>query len=209
MIKARKDGNERPEADSAPDLSRLADASAKLFAGQAAAMAVMTVYGIRMTSELASMMLGALRGPAGDGGDHAAVPEPVEPEPAPKVVPLRPHVQPAAEQAAKAEPQADKSVAGKADARVMKKAPRAKAAARKRPVAKDTASTAADDLKKISGIGPRLEQVLNERGVTRYAHLAGLGEAALKKLDGELGLDGRIIRDDWAGQAKALAGGPG
>ena len=66
-----------------------------------------------------------------------------------------------------------------------------------------------DDLKKISGIGPRLEQELNDRGIIRYSDIAGLGKAAVKKLDTELGLEGRITRDDWAGQAKALSGGKG
>lgn len=207
MVEARKDGNERPEADSAPDLSRLADASARLFAEQAAAMAVMTVYGIRAASEMTSMMLGALRGPAGCG--DAAVPEPIEPEPSAKIVPLRPQVSPAAEPVAKVKPKTAKPAAGNREERVTKKAPRARATTRKAAVSDIPASAATDDLKKISGIGPRLEQVLNERGITRYSHLAGLGKAALRKLDGELGLEGRITRDDWAGQAKALSGGLG
>ena len=66
-----------------------------------------------------------------------------------------------------------------------------------------------DDLKKISGIGPRLEQELNARGITRYGDIAALTKAAVRKLDGELGLEGRIVRDDWASQAQALSGGKG
>jgi len=66
-----------------------------------------------------------------------------------------------------------------------------------------------DDLKKISGIGPRLEQELNARGIRHYADIAMLTKARVKKLDSELGLEGRIAKDDWASQAKALSGGKG
>ena len=57
--------------------------------------------------------------------------------------------------------------------------------------------------------GPRLEQELNARGIVSYAGIAALTRAAVKKIDGELGLEGRVLRDDWAGQAKALSGGEG
>ena len=69
------------------------------------------------------------------------------------------------------------------------------------------ASGKADDLKKIDGIGPKVEQVLKGRGITRYRDLADMDEKALSALDKELGLDGRAQRDDWAGQARLLAGG--
>lgn len=65
----------------------------------------------------------------------------------------------------------------------------------------------ADDLKKIEGIGPKLEQVLNARGIRRFADLAALDAAELEALDAAIGLDGRAIRDDWAGQARKLARG--
>lgn len=69
------------------------------------------------------------------------------------------------------------------------------------------ASGKADDLKKIDGIGPKVEQVLKGRGITRFQELAEMDEKALVALDKELGLDGRVLRDDWAGQARRLAGG--
>ncbi|PLK70743.1 5' DNA nuclease [Rhizobium sp. TH135] len=69
------------------------------------------------------------------------------------------------------------------------------------------ASGKADDLKKIDGIGPKVEQVLKGRGITRYQDLVAMDEAALVALDKELGFDGRVLRDDWAGQARRLAGG--
>ncbi|RKE85197.1 5' DNA nuclease [Rhizobium sp. AG855] len=69
------------------------------------------------------------------------------------------------------------------------------------------ASGKADDLKKIDGIGPKVEQMLKGRGITRFQALADMDEKALSALDTELGLDGRVLRDDWAGQARRLAGG--
>lgn len=64
----------------------------------------------------------------------------------------------------------------------------------------------ADDLKRISGIGPKLEQVLNAKGIRRFADVAAWSEADVARLDDELGFGGRIKRDDWVGQAKALKG---
>ena len=65
---------------------------------------------------------------------------------------------------------------------------------------------AADDLKRISGIGPKLEQVLNAKGIRGFADIAGWSEADIVRFDDELGFGGRIKRDDWVGQAKALKG---
>jgi NADH-quinone oxidoreductase subunit E len=65
----------------------------------------------------------------------------------------------------------------------------------------------ADDLKRIDGIGPKLERMLKGRGITRIQQIAELEPEALAALDTELGLDGRTERDDWTGQAKRLAGG--
>ncbi len=65
----------------------------------------------------------------------------------------------------------------------------------------------ADDLKKIDGVGPKVEQVLKGRGISRFQDLTAMDEKALSALDKDLGLDGRVLRDDWAGQARRLAGG--
>jgi NADH-quinone oxidoreductase subunit E len=67
----------------------------------------------------------------------------------------------------------------------------------------------ADDLKLISGIGPKLEQILVRNGVTTFAQIAALSSDAVVKLDAELNLNGRILRDDWMGQAAKLAGNVG
>jgi NADH-quinone oxidoreductase subunit E len=61
-----------------------------------------------------------------------------------------------------------------------------------------------DDLKLISGIGPKLEQVLNGMGVWTFAQVAAWGPAEIAWVDDSLGFKGRIGRDDWIGQAAGL-----
>jgi NADH-quinone oxidoreductase subunit E len=211
MVKAGKQDDERVVAEEAAALSSLADASAKLFAEQAAAMAVFTAYGVGFATQMAGMMLGTLRGPA-DAVEMTEAQAKANRDS--KVVHLRP-VQSASamvpSQAPVAERPTTKARAGKPV--VTKKSvaePMAKTLAPKPAKAgKKSVPISGDDLKKIPGIGPRLEKVLNDRGIVGYGDIAGLSKAALKKLDVELGLDGRVIRDDWAGQAKALSGGKG
>lgn len=65
----------------------------------------------------------------------------------------------------------------------------------------------ADDLKLISGVGPALEKKLNALGVTQYAQVAAFKKADITKVDDALSFKGRIERDDWLAQAKALAKG--
>jgi NADH-quinone oxidoreductase subunit E len=64
-----------------------------------------------------------------------------------------------------------------------------------------------DDLKAISGIGPKLEQVLNGLGIWTYGQIAGWTAEEVAWADDYLGFKGRIGRDDWIGQAGTLAGG--
>ena len=61
-----------------------------------------------------------------------------------------------------------------------------------------------DDLKAISGIGPKLEVLLNGMGVVRIEDIAAWTDKEVEHFDRELGLDGRIAKDDWIAQAKAL-----
>lgn len=71
--------------------------------------------------------------------------------------------------------------------------------------AAEKASKVVDDLKKINGIGPKLEKVLNGLGVTSYAEVAALETDTIASLEGKLGLEGRIGRDGWIEQASTLA----
>jgi NADH-quinone oxidoreductase subunit E len=62
-----------------------------------------------------------------------------------------------------------------------------------------------DDLKAISGIGPKLEKVLNDLGVWTYAQIAGWGAEEIAWVDDYLSFSGRIGRDKWIEQAGKLA----
>jgi large subunit ribosomal protein L21 len=65
----------------------------------------------------------------------------------------------------------------------------------------------ADDLKKITGIGPAFEKKLNAAGIFHYWQIGGLKKAQIADLEAELNMSGRVERDDWVKQAKALAKG--
>ncbi len=64
-----------------------------------------------------------------------------------------------------------------------------------------------DDLKLISGVGPVLEGKLHALGITTYAQVAKFKKADIVKVDEVLNFKGRIERDEWIKQAKALAKG--
>ncbi|MBN8996950.1 MAG: 30S ribosomal protein S2 [Rhizobiales bacterium] len=64
-----------------------------------------------------------------------------------------------------------------------------------------------DDLKKITGVGPVLEQKLRDLGITRYDQIAGFSGEDVENIDKTLNIKGRVQKDDWVGQAKALAAG--
>jgi NADH-quinone oxidoreductase subunit E len=63
---------------------------------------------------------------------------------------------------------------------------------------------APDDLKLISGIGPKLETVLNGLGVWTHGQVAAWSKEEIAWLDDYLGFRGRIGRDNWIEQAAAL-----
>ena len=84
---------------------------------------------------------------------------------------------------------------------------RIQAIANQRKVAVMTARTEGekDDLQMINGIGPALEGKLNAAGFCAYRQIANLTDADVNRLEAEvIHLRGRIHRDDWIGQAKAL-----
>jgi NADH-quinone oxidoreductase subunit E len=65
----------------------------------------------------------------------------------------------------------------------------------------------ADDLKLISGVGPKLEQTLNKLGFWHFSQIGKWTKKDIVIVDDELSFKGRIERDDWVRQAKALAKG--
>ncbi|WP_075996425.1 NADH-quinone oxidoreductase subunit NuoE [Salaquimonas pukyongi] len=65
----------------------------------------------------------------------------------------------------------------------------------------------ADDLKMIAGVGPKLEKTLNKLGFWHFAQIAKWTKKDIAIVDDELSFKGRIERDEWVKQAKALARG--
>ena len=64
----------------------------------------------------------------------------------------------------------------------------------------------ADDLKKISGIGPKLEKLLNGLGIFHFEQIAAWSADELAWIDDNLeGFKGRASRDKWIEQARELA----
>ena len=62
-----------------------------------------------------------------------------------------------------------------------------------------------DDLRAVRGIGPSMERKLHELGIVGYRQLAMLDGAELERVRAELtDFRGRIEREDWVGQARAL-----
>ena len=66
----------------------------------------------------------------------------------------------------------------------------------------------ADDLKKIKGVGPKLETLCNSLGFWHFDQIAGWSEKEIDWVDAHLeGFKGRVRRDDWVAQASTLASG--
>ncbi len=63
----------------------------------------------------------------------------------------------------------------------------------------------ADDLKKIGGVGPKLEEKLNGLGIYHYRQIAALTPEHVAWVDDQLSFHGRIERDNWIEQATTLA----
>ncbi|NGN41056.1 dipeptide ABC transporter ATP-binding protein [Mesorhizobium sp. CGMCC 1.15528] len=123
-------------------------------------------------------------------------------------------------------PRAVKTASSPAAARAAIGAKPAKTPARAKPVAPTLTKTAKpsapaekgrpqgiarpaapDDLKMISGVGPKIEGILHELGVYTFAQVAAWKKAEREWVDDHLSFHGRIEREDWVRQAKALAQG--
>jgi predicted flap endonuclease-1-like 5' DNA nuclease len=110
----------------------------------------------------------------------------------------------AAPKAAAPAPAVAKDAAPKAEKPKVPKVAVPKAAAPK--AAK--AAKGPDNLRLIKGLGPKLNTMLNDLGVTRFDQIAGLDVAAVAALDAKLGtFAGRITRDNFVDQAGLLAKG--
>ncbi len=100
--------------------------------------------------------------------------------------------------AKKAEPKAEKPAA---------KAETAEAVAGTKPanLLTEARDGKADDLKKISGVGPKLEGLLHENGVFHFDQIAAWNAEEIAYMDDQLSFKGRIERDNWLEQAAQFA----
>lgn len=78
-----------------------------------------------------------------------------------------------------------------------------------RPLAMDKpVENQPDDLTVIGGIGPKIQEVLNELGIWHYDQIAAWSPDNVAWIDHELNFNGRIVREGWVEQAAILAGEP-
>lgn len=82
-----------------------------------------------------------------------------------------------------------------------KSAPVKKTTAKSKTIA---ASNDVDDLKLIKGVGKLNEARLNDEGVTTFSQVAAWKKADIADFDEKLNFKGRIEREEWVPQAKAL-----
>jgi large subunit ribosomal protein L19 len=61
-----------------------------------------------------------------------------------------------------------------------------------------------DDLTRIKTIGPELADRLRGLGVIKFEQIANFSDDDIANVDEALGLEGRIEKDDWVSQARAL-----
>lgn len=131
----------------------------------------------------------------------AATVAPPNPDPTPETAP-EPMPKPA--------PAAQKAAAPAEPMEADKPKPAAKPAAKdgKPEMLSAPRDGAADDLKQIKGVGPKLEKLLNSMGVFHFDQIAGWRKKEVEWVDENLqGFKGRVSRDEWVKQAKALAKG--
>jgi len=62
-----------------------------------------------------------------------------------------------------------------------------------------------DDLKKISGVGPKIRDRLNELGIYHFSQIVAFSAEEIAMVDEKLNFKGRIERDDWVSQATELS----
>ena len=74
----------------------------------------------------------------------------------------------------------------------------------KQPLQIDRPSNGGDDLTTITGIGPRIAEVLNGLGIWTFAQIAEWQPPHETWIENHLSFKGRVSRENWVGQAKEL-----
>ncbi|TAU83088.1 5' DNA nuclease [Rhizobium leguminosarum] len=222
---ASKSGKKEEAADFAAGFSRLAaemleNARAMpvhpLMAQPAAAFAAATAIGFGFSTQMAGAFFGAWQSALETTGKVAAALDDTPPDELKPDVDIRPEnirsevkafTKPPAEKKARPTLTVVRPVSEPIPPSQTKPASQTKASQPKPGVkAKPVARGKVDDLKLIAGIGPKLEQVLKDKGIRSFADIAAWTDEEIARFDAELGFNGRISRDDWTGQAKVLAG---
>lgn len=203
MTKAPDSTDKEGAVDFSADFSRLAAEMLEnaralplppLMVNPAAAMAAATAIGFGFSSQMAGAFFGALQGAMEASNKLKAVLDETPPEEAKPEIVVKP-------ENIRSAPV--RKVASKVKLVVPVSEPVAGVAATK---AKSTSrGRKADDLKQIPGVGPKLEQVLNAKGVRTFGDIAAWTDDDIARIDAELGFGGRIARDGWTTQAKELA----
>ncbi len=75
-----------------------------------------------------------------------------------------------------------------------------------RPESLDAPKGEADDLKRIGGIGPKIELILNELGIFHFSQIAAWTPGEQAWVDSYLRFEGRVMSEKWAEQAAELQG---
>lgn len=65
----------------------------------------------------------------------------------------------------------------------------------------------ADELQRVSGVGPRNEQILHSLGFYHFDQIAEWTDQHVDWVDGYLRFNGRIKRENWVEQCRLLAAG--
>ncbi|WP_262285686.1 helix-hairpin-helix domain-containing protein [Micromonospora sp. MA102] len=139
--------------------------------------------------------------PAPRAADEEAEPARTAPEPVAVAEEPAAAAEPAADEPVATEPVADEPVADEPVAPVTVPAPRA-AVEDAAPAQVD----AADDFRRIQGIGPKLAAALQAAGIRTYQQLSELDEATLRETVKAAGLRAAPGLATWSQQAKVLAG---
>ncbi len=71
----------------------------------------------------------------------------------------------------------------------------------------DISNDDGDDLTRISGIGPMIQELLNGAGIRTFAQLAGTSVDTIQEILPDVH-DERVEREDWLGQARAFVEAP-
>ncbi len=107
--------------------------------------------------------------------------------------------------AAAAERASQPKKAAKPAAEKKAAAPKKEAAPKKAAPKKAAKADGADDLTRISGVGPVIVGKLHDLGVTTFAQIAAWTPEDVAAMDDKLNFKGRIDRDEWLKQAAEFA----